>query len=101
MIVEKGSVAQIERMVFCGNLPDDIVGEWTDEGQNEFDDDCPWTCLGDIDLDGGVGVGDLLLMLSMWGECDSCVPDLDGDGHVGVSDLLILLDAWGPCPPPP
>jgi YVTN family beta-propeller protein len=55
--------------------------------------------LGDIDLDGTVGVNDFLLLLAAWGPCPDppapCPADLDGDGMVGVNDFLILLANWG------
>ncbi len=43
---------------------------------------CPW----DLDANGGVGVGDLLILLANWGN------------PYGVPDLLDLLLNWGPCP---
>ncbi len=52
----------------------------------------------DIDLDGVVGVADLLMLLGAWGPCtpaEACLADLDVDGTVSVSDLLILLANWG------
>ncbi|MHC4415815.1 MAG: hypothetical protein ACYS0G_11075 [Planctomycetota bacterium] len=59
----------------------------------------PQTNPADLDMDGTVGVGDLLLLLAAWGPCPDppgpCPADLDGDGTVGVRDLLILLGAWG------
>ena len=55
--------------------------------------DCP-----DLDGDGGVGFGDLTMLLTGWGTCDGpCGRDLDGDGSVGFNDLTTLLFAWGPC----
>jgi hypothetical protein len=37
------------------------------------------------------------MIISLWGlEIPSV--DIDGDGFVGVGDLLILLENWGPCP---
>jgi hypothetical protein len=55
---------------------------------------------GDLDGDGLVSTGDLLILLSAWGPCPkpcppSCAADLDGDCQVATSDLLILLAAWG------
>ncbi len=53
---------------------------------------------GDIDGDGLVGTGDLLLLLGAWGpcdDCDDCAEDLDDDCLVGTTDLLILLGNWG------
>jgi glyoxylase-like metal-dependent hydrolase (beta-lactamase superfamily II) len=54
---------------------------------------------GDIDLDGFVGITDMLTMLGQWGVCvdpESCPSDLDGDGMVGIEDFLDLLASWGP-----
>ncbi len=48
----------------------------------------------DLDGDGAVAVGDLLLLLAAWGPCGSCTEDLDGDALVGVLDLLMLLASW-------
>ena len=47
------------------------------------------------DMNGDVGVPDLLALLSQWGTPGSC--DFDGGG-VAVPDLLELLSNWGPCP---
>jgi len=55
-------------------------------------------CTADLDLDGIVGFGDLLTLLSAWGTDEA---DLDGDGTTGFGDLLVLLSAWGECPPGP
>jgi len=52
----------------------------------------------DLDNSGSVGVSDLLLLLSQWGDCQpdmTCQADLDNNNAVGVSDLLLLLAAWG------
>ncbi len=54
---------------------------------------------GDLDLDGFVGITDMLTLLAEWGVCAdpaSCPADLDGDGTVGIQDFLGLLAAWGP-----
>ena len=50
---------------------------------------------GDLDGDGTVGSGDLVILLAAWGPCDACPEDLDGDGTVDFGDLLQLLQAWG------
>lgn len=55
-------------------------------------------CLGDLDGNGTVGFGDLIVVLSSWGPCVGCAADLDGNGNVGFDDLLTLLASWGPCP---
>ena len=54
--------------------------------------DCP----ADLDGDGGVGPGDLGVLISNW-SCSGfdCLGDLDGDGVVGPGDLGPLIAAWG------
>lgn len=54
-------------------------------------------CPADVDLDGAVGIGDLLGVLSSWGACAACPSDVAFDGTVGLGDLLLVLSAWGPC----
>ena len=49
---------------------------------------------GDVDGDGVVNFGDLLLVLAAWGPCGGCPEDLDGNGVVGFADLLIVLANW-------
>jgi hypothetical protein len=84
---------------FCENSPDNISGNWHDQGGNEFLDECPEECPpADLNCDGVVDVGDLLIMFDNWGKCpdpDDCPADLNGDGVVDVGDLLILFDNWG------
>lgn len=54
---------------------------------------------GDINGDGVVGPGDLVILLNSWGPCAEtptpCESDLNGDGVVNGSDLLILLSNFG------
>jgi hypothetical protein len=53
---------------------------------------------GDLDGNGIVGFGDLVIVLSSWGACgDPCDADLDGDGIVGFVDMLMILSTWGTC----
>lgn len=54
-------------------------------------------CSGDVNLDGNVDVGDLLVLLDSWGSCISCDADIAFDGVVNTTDLLILIGNWGPC----
>lgn len=51
----------------------------------------------DLDGDGTVGFGDVLVVLSAWGPCPdgaACAADLDGDGTVAFGDVLAVLAAW-------
>ncbi len=52
----------------------------------------------DLDGDGVVGAGDLIILLGSWGlcaDCGDCPADLDGDCTVGSTDLIMLLGSWG------
>ena len=58
----------------------------------------PKCAFSDLDCNGSVGVQDLLILLSEWGECadcENCPADLTDNCNVGVADLLILLANWG------
>jgi len=70
--------------LFCGNDPDDIFGGWTDEGGNDFNEQCI-DCAGDLTGDGVVGVDDLMLVISGWNDL------------YHVDDLLAVLLDWGAC----
>ncbi len=55
----------------------------------------------DLNGDGFVGTGDLLILFSNWGPCDcdlpgSCSADFNDDGSISTGDLLILFVNWGP-----
>jgi parallel beta-helix repeat protein len=90
----------------CGNTPDQINGDWTDNGGNciaescddanddGIPDDCE--CLADINGDGYVNVTDLLTIIDQWGLTDSPA-DVNFDGIVDVTDLLIVVGNWGAC----
>jgi parallel beta-helix repeat protein len=78
----------------CGNTPDQIYGDWTDNGGNTIADVCP-VCP-DINGDGYVNVNDLLIVIGYWGTIDSPA-DVNEDGIVDVSDLLMVIGNWGPC----
>mgnify|MGYP002528666899 CR=1 FL=1 len=79
----------------CGNTPEQIDGDWTDNGGNIVADVCPIDCP-DINGDGIVNVSDLLIVIGYWGTIDSPA-DVNEDGIVDVSDLLIVIGNWGPC----
>ena len=54
------------------------------------------TCFGDIDGSGAVDFGDILAVLTAWGN-EGGPEDLDDSGFVDFGDLLLVLAAWGPC----
>lgn len=58
---------------------------------------CGEPCDADLDDDGVVGAADLLELLGQWGTLDCGPPDFAGDG-VGIDDLILMLSLWGPCP---
>ena len=101
-----GASSIISNSIFCENTPIHIYGDWTDAGGNCFADICDdgnddgypddCQCIGDIEGDGSVDVGDLLLIIDYWGSTNPA-GDLNGDGSVNVTDLLIVVGNWGPC----
>ncbi len=54
-------------------------------------------CPADLDDSGAVDFGDILAILSAWGNKGG-PEDLDGSGVVDFGDILVVLEAWGPCP---
>jgi hypothetical protein len=60
----------------------------------------PGTCPADLDNDGFIVIGDLLILLSDFGCTSNCIADVNGDGSVTVQDLLdgILANFGEACP---
>ncbi|MEC8361487.1 MAG: FG-GAP-like repeat-containing protein [Bacteroidota bacterium] len=58
------------------------------------------TCPADLDNDGFIVIGDVLIFLGDFGCSESCTADINGDGSVNVQDLLegILSNFGTPCP---
>ncbi|MCP4480425.1 MAG: hypothetical protein GY818_20265 [Planctomycetaceae bacterium] len=78
----------------CGNSPDQIFGNWRDEGGNTVYQASP-----DLNGDGLVNGEDLGLLLVDWGEEGDCLAaDLNGDQVVNGADFGLLLAAWGDYP---
>ncbi len=76
-----------------------VAGEGNDEIDLRVDDACV-VIPGDADEDGDVDLGDLALLLSVFGECGSAAGypsgcDVDEDGCVGLADLALLLQYFG------
>ncbi len=60
-------------------------------------------CAADTNLDGDVGLADLLSVLSCWGSVasgDCAESDVNDNGIVDLGDLLGVLSNWGGCPEP-
>ena len=75
---------------------DVIDGGSKDADGDGVPDECDGSCLGDLNSDGRVDGGDLIVLLGAWGE-PGPLGDLNDDGMVDGSDLLELLSAWGSC----
>lgn len=61
------------------------------------------TSLGDLDLDGFVGITDLNTLLQNWNQAvplSDPMADIDGDGFVGIADLNLVLANWNAGTPP-
>ena len=54
---------------------------------------CPG-CPEDLDANGEVDFGDVILVLSGFGGTS---PDVNGDGQCNFSDLVVVLSVWGTC----
>ena len=75
----------------------------SDANNNGIPDECEaFSCPGDTDDDGVVGVLDLLNVLVSW--IFGCPPpepfvcgDVNGDGDITFADLLMVFANWGPC----
>ena len=57
--------------------------------------ECTPACPADLDGDGAVATGDVLLMLGQFGCNAGCLGDITGDGSVTVDDFLVLLGEFG------
>ena len=58
----------------------------------------PSSCTVDFDGDGSQGIGDLLFLLTQFGQVGDSVTDLNEDGVTAIADLLIFLPILGaPC----
>lgn len=64
------------------------VGAVEQSGNNDTE-----PIIGDLNADGLVDAGDVILLLNAWGTADP-VADLDGNGIVGVEDLAIVIAGW-------
>lgn len=78
------------------DVPNDSVTEAGVDGLRIYEASCPPRSTADLDGDGVVGFGDLIVLLGAWGDCAGapCAADLDGDGVVGLGDLIALLADW-------
>jgi hypothetical protein len=86
--------AQADQLFISG--PFSIAGNEPSPGWAIHGPLCP---TGDINLDGVVGIDDLLAVISAWGPCPAfpaqCPADVVPDAHVDVNDLLAVIVAWG------
>jgi len=67
-----GSNLKLTDTIVCDNFPDQILGDWTDNGGNTVADECE--CIGDLDTDGDVDIDDLFILISEWGICSEGAP---------------------------
>jgi len=85
----------ISETIICNNTPNQLYGDWTDNGGNSIAEICSIDCP-DVNGDGYVNVTDLLAIIDQWGLTNSPA-DVNADGIVDVSDLLIVIGNWGEC----
>ena len=65
---------------------------YPDEG---FNCDGSPLCLEDLNVNGAIDVGDVLMVLSEFGCQSECTADVTGDGFVFVDDILVVLAVFG------
>ena len=70
----------------------DILPEWDLDGIS-WVEEC--TNVIDINADGIINVGDILMVLAEFGCTSACTADVTDDGNVNVSDLLSILSEFG------
>ena len=59
----------------------------------------PNPCQADLNGDDLIDYQDLILLLNRWGVSDTYDPaDRDLDGFIGLPELTMLLSEWGDCP---
>jgi parallel beta-helix repeat protein/predicted outer membrane repeat protein len=101
-----GGTPALTNTTVCGNDPDQVNSDWTDNGGNEILEVCP---PGACCTNGGCVISeedDCVTFLGNWlgmaTNCDdcptSCAGDTDGNGVVNIEDLLIVIGDWGLCP---
>jgi parallel beta-helix repeat protein len=102
-------VPSISYSQICGNEPEQIDGDYDDEGGNTVADECPEP--GACCINGeavSLSETDCVRILGLFmGEGTypnevACAPKCSGDaysdGVVNIDDLLIVVEGWGPCP---
>ena len=77
------------------DMLDILLGEIDDD--NDGIPDVCQGCVGDLDGDNILGVGEILAIIGAWGSCTDCAADINQDGLVNVTDLLYIVGNWGPC----
>lgn len=104
-LLDEVDIADVPFLDCDGNgIPDwqDILESGAEDADGDgVPDVCGAPCLWDLDGDGSIAFGDLLVLLAAWGPCEpetACIGDFDADGAVGFGDLLDFLAQWGPCP---
>lgn len=55
-------------------------------------------CAYDLDANGSIGNGDVVVLLSNYGCAGDCEGDLNNDGIISILDLLEILTSVGDCP---
>ena len=90
-----GNAGRVSDSLFCGQSQH-VGGTWTNLGGNAFADQCSSTsCDGDVDGSGAIGLGDIAMIVSAWGNCDgACAADTNDDGQIDVRDLIEILMRW-------
>ena len=100
----------ISESILCGNTPDQILGTWTDAGDNVVEDECSAEgVIAPCCVATGCAQTTAQMCLELGGiwltedsSCDDCpelcFTDFNGDGATDIYDLMMMIGAWGACP---
>jgi predicted outer membrane repeat protein len=102
-LVEPQGTLNLATTTICKNEPNNVSGDWIDQGGNEICDKKPDPIPGDTNGDSVVNVADLLIVINGWGACPQpcppslpkCPADTNEDCLVNVLDLLTVINNWG------
>ena len=98
MYTTPGYQPPVKDSKICGNLPDQIVGEWLDLGGNSVSDYCLIQSNSGYAItshDSHRNLRDLYILIDAWGTRNSKA-DINRDKIVDIKDLMMLIDDFRP-----
>ncbi len=91
-VFRDGQFQRVIEQPFSGQISVDQP-PYMEPSDNDETTDWPFD-YGDLDHNGSIGIGDLLVILDVWASTGGGEADLDGDGVIAIGDVLALLSVW-------